>query len=320
MVPKRTGLSLVVAIFLLLLIAYRSPDITAAVQKGFVLDLDSPRFSFEESAFNDTKTSQEYDYGNGVGNVTYWVSIPRNSTVASASLNVTGKIVYVYQATVTDNILYGISIGNLTSYPGDEISTGSAPADPNILVLYGDNGSVIFTYNFTQSGMPGNNYFIYSTDTGNLTSYSGNETVMGGSDKNVRVLNVNDASAVEAWTYNASDTMGDVKTVVMVDIDEDGDNEVIVASNRVYALDHDGNQVWNTSINNIEYLAVGNLSSDTGFEIAVVADTTYVYVLNSTGSELWNKSMPATLTTVAVGNVTGEEYDEIAVGSSNNRI
>jgi hypothetical protein len=93
MAPKRAELAVVVALFLLLLTVHRSPEITAAVQKGFVLDIDSPSIPFEESSFNDSKTSEGYDYENGGGNVTYWVSMPRNSTVSAVRLNATGSIV-----------------------------------------------------------------------------------------------------------------------------------------------------------------------------------------------------------------------------------
>jgi hypothetical protein len=101
-----------VAVAVLLFSWMRIPEALGAAQKTFVLNPDSPAFSFEESSFNDSSASKEYYNTSGSWNATYWVNIPRNSTILNATVNLTGKIIYVYSIQTSSSGIRGLSIGN----------------------------------------------------------------------------------------------------------------------------------------------------------------------------------------------------------------
>jgi hypothetical protein len=307
MVPRKAGLALVISISLLLLFAYRSPEITAAVQRGFVLDLESPCFSFGEYAFNDTNTSQEYDYSSG--NVTYWVGMPRNSTVLSAEMNVTGKITTIYTNQTATSGLQGFSIGNCTPDSANEISTGTQATNGIARLLYGSNGSLIW-----QSQVSVNKQ-IYSTCIGNVTSEDGGEVAVGSADTYVYLLN---SSGGQIWNYS---TGGEVRAVVIGDV---YDGEAFVAAgagSTIYLINSSGGLNWSTSVGNTVYdISIGNVTTDPGNEIVAACASGNLYVLNSSGSEVNNPTIgTAALNSVSVGNVTAEPGNEIAAGSADNR-
>jgi hypothetical protein len=308
MVPKRAGLGLVIAIFLLLLVVHISQDIFAAVQKEFILDLDSPYFSYEELGFNDSNTSKEYDYGNGGGNVTYWISIPKNSTLTSASMNVTGKIIYVYNITAVpgNKGVLGVSVGNVTSSSGNETVTGSESPLPHVLVFQGYNGGLIWTYNLSAADND-----IYATDVGNVTNYAGNEIAFGSQDTYVYVLNVDNDSATEAWNYSTG--IDPVRAVKVADIGGDSINEVIAGADRVYVLNSSGGLSCSSSAYTVSGLSIGNVSSDPGLEI-VIAASGWIRVLNSSCDTILNLNTGSGINSVAVGNISSDLYDEIAYG------
>ena len=146
MVPRKAT-ALVIAISLLFLAMSRAPDIMAAVQTGFTLNLDNPSFSYQESSFNDSQTYQEYDFTASGDNVTYWVNVSTNSTVSTFEFNLTGKIVPSYNTTVNSATygLLGISIGNVTGDGSNEIVTGTNNLENVLRVLNGDDGSLVWS-------------------------------------------------------------------------------------------------------------------------------------------------------------------------------
>jgi uncharacterized membrane protein len=313
MVPKRAGLAVVVAIFLLLLVVFRSPETTASVQKGFVLNLDSPSFCFEEYAFNDTSTSQEYEYS-GDGNVTYWISMPGNSTVNSACMNVTGVMTPVYTEAVNSLGLRGLSVGNITSHAGNEIVVGTNGAESLVRVLYGESGNLIWSVPL------GGSYEVLATDVGNVTDYPGDEIVAGtGSSNNtVFIINCDYTGGSIAWSFNVSAGLSNaVNSLEIGDLEGDGINEIVTAdSSTVYAYGGDHALAWNaTGFTGINGIALGDVNSSSGNETVVVTSS-YVYALNSTGSMIWSKAV-SNIYSVGTGNITSDQDDEIVLGTDN---
>ena len=311
MVPRKAGLAVVVALFLLLLTAYRSPEITAAVQKGFVLDLDSPRLMFDESAFNDTNTYEEHDY-TGSGNVTYWVRIPKNSTVDYFHMNVTGVMTPVYTKVVNSLGIRGLSVGNVTSHTGSEIVAGTYGAESLVRLLYGENGTLIWSVSL------GGSYDVLATDVGNITNDPGDEIVARTGDVNntIYVINCDDTGGSVAWSFNVSaGSSNAVDSLEIGDLEGDGINEIITAdSSAVYAYGDDQALVWNASgFSGINGIALGNVNSSAGNE-TVVGTSSHVYVLNSTGSVIWSKSL-SNIYSVGAGNITSDQDDEIVLGT-----
>lgn len=299
--------SVAVTLFLILLLM-GAGSLAAVQQTPYTLFPFSPLFPFQESFFNDSASSKESDYTQGGGNLTYWISLSRNSTVNYAYLNLTGKITYVYNITATPGgqDVLGISIGNVTTSPGDEIVAGSGSADPNVLVFRGYDGAPVWTYNLTST-----NNIIYSTHTGNVTGDGGNEIVFGSEDNKVYVISASDSGGSEEWSYSAVD---DVKSVRVADIDGDSVNEVIAGAEKVYVLNDSGGLVCNSTDMSVSRLVIGNVSDDAGQEIVVVSSG-WIRVINSSCNLILSKNM-VSIDSVAVGNITNDPYDEVAVGGS----
>lgn len=283
----------------------------AAVQESFVLDLDSPVFNYSENALNDSSVTVENVY-NGSENITYWVSIPKNSTMVNATFNVTGKIVPVYEKSIISNGLIGMSIGNATSNIDNEISVGTQGNDGTVRLLYGVNGTWIWNSSISTNSQ------IFSTDIGNVTSDTGDEIAAGSSNDSIYLL---DSSGTVLWI---KDTGGDVKSVKIADLYEDGTNEVIAVSDKVYVLNLTGDENWSVTVSgctSMNEIAVGNVTSDSGNEIVVGCNGGKVYILNATGDVVNNVTIGASaINSVGIGNITSDAGNEIAIGSSDSLI
>jgi hypothetical protein len=315
------GVALLVAVSMLALLAGIAciPYILAAAQqKTFVLDPDAPSFVYEKYELNDSATTKEFDFTIAAPNQTYWLSLPKNSTVTGISMNLTGKITTIYKMDITPAGLAGLSVGNLTYHMGNEVVAGRKDTTtftaPSLFLADGINGTIISTYSLSNLY-----YGTYSTFIGNVTSDPGNEIVFGNKDKKVHVLNVDDSGQLTpAWEY---ETNGSVNSVTVADIEEDGINEVIAGSEdkSVYAFNASGGIKWIYTTDSAVYsIAVGNLTSASGKEIAVGSGSK-IFILNSTGGEVFNKSMGGNLiNAIAVGNVTDDPNDEIATGDNGN--
>ncbi len=310
MVPFRRLSILALVISLLFLALMRAPDIVASVQTGFLLDLDSPSFSYQEGMFSDSSHSREHDFTGSGDSFSLGVNVSRNSTVGTFGLGLTGKIQYIYQESINNPGLLGVSIGNITTNPGNEIVTGSSKGSgtSNVYALSGQDASVIWTYNLSSQ-----NNDVFSTDTGNVTSFSGDEVVFGAENNRVYVLEVTDSGASEAWSYLTS---ADVKAVRIANLTGNGDNYVIAGADKVYILDYQGSLVCNSSVMTVNGLDAGNLTSDPGQEIAV-ATGSFVRIVNSSCATVLSKNLGAGgVSSIAVGNVTMSPYDEVAFGGA----
>src|SRR4030042_1322402 len=176
---------LILIAFVLAVLAFsgtRIPQAFAAVQKSFVLDLDSANFTFEESLFNDSSSSKEYDFPSpSGGNVTYRIRMPKTSTVLNATMSLTGKIIYVYSVQASSGSIKGLSIGNALGND-NQISLATTETDGKAKLLYGNNGSYIWNSTVSSGWEP------YSTSIGNVTSDQGSEIAVGSPDGNGYLL------------------------------------------------------------------------------------------------------------------------------------
>jgi hypothetical protein len=313
MVQKRhVALVLVGAVLLLAAFSWlRLPEAFAAVQRSFVLNPDSASFSFEESSFNDSSVSKEYYNTSNGWNVTYWVRIPQNSTIMNATMDLTGKIIYVYSAQASTASIKGLSIGNALGSE-NQLSLGTLETDGRVKLLYGMNGSYIWNVTVS-SGLE-----IYSTSIGNVTNDVGSEIAAGSADNNVYLLYSN---GTEIWHYP---TGGAVKSVKMADVFGDGINYTVAGSDKIYVLNSSGGENWSASVTgctSINDIVVGNFTSDPGNEIVVGCNAGKIFVLNSSGSTVQNMTIGSSgINSVDVGNVTSDDGNEIAAGSADNRI
>lgn len=317
---KRGVFFILIFILLILSTFVNIPDIFAdPQQQTFVLDPDSPSFVYEICEYNDTSTAKVFDFSFSEPNRTFHITLPKNSTMINATMNLTGKITTIYKKQIWPELISmkGISIGNLTSHSGVEIVVGREHTSgiPGIYLLSGLNGSKISNYSFS------NPYSFPSTYIGNVTSYPGDEIVVGSSDTFIYVMNVDNSGVMtEAWNY---DTPFSVKSVLVNDIEGDGTNEVIAgAGNFIYVLNTTGGLIWSYNTGGgVESVAVGNLTFHSGKEISAGSDTKIV-VLNSTGGEIFNESIGSSnsIKAISIGNVTNDPSNEIVTGDSENNI
>ncbi|MCK5547593.1 MAG: PQQ-binding-like beta-propeller repeat protein, partial [Thermoplasmata archaeon] len=309
---NRIWLALVIAMGLAVVIFQTSPLTAAITQMSFTFDTDTdtPLFLFEENLFNDTATTQQYDY-NQTGNVTYWINIPKTANITNATMNVTGRIIYIYNTQVIASGIQGISIGNISGNGDNEIMVGTQGNDGRARALYGVNGTEIW-----DSLIQANNE-VYSTSIGEVNSSStGNEILVGSEDTYVYLLN---RDGTKLWSNM---TGGEVKSVLIDDIHGIGVNKMIVGADDVYVYNDDLTYNWTASISQtINAIAVGNLTSDSGNETVVGCNSGYVYIINSSGNITSTFILgTSAINSVDIGNVTDSPENEIVVGSANNNI
>ncbi|RLJ08581.1 MAG: hypothetical protein DRP13_02250, partial [Candidatus Aenigmatarchaeota archaeon] len=281
----------------------------ALVQKTFILDINSPVFAYEQNQFNDSSFSKEYDFP-GQGNITYWIEIPKNSTILNATFNLTGKITTIYKVQVSSDALKGLSIGNATPNEVNEISVGTAP-EGDLKLLYGLNGSTIWSVSISS------NNDVYSTDIGNVTSDSGNEIAVGSNNDHVYLLNSN---GIEIWSRSLENR---VYAVRIGDIYENQENYVVAgAGNNVSVINASGEINWTVNLGAVIYsIAVGNVTSDSGNEIVAGCGGGKIFIINSTGGIVNNFVIGSgSINSVDVGNVTSDSGNEIIAGSTDLKI
>jgi len=278
-------------------------QVAGSTQKSFILDLDNYNFSYEENGFNDTNTSLEFDFQNSTDDHTYYVRMPKNSTISNATMTVTGKIASIYEQSIfTTDALTGLSIGN-TSSTQNNIAIGTLSINGNVSLVSGNNGSSIWKRHVID------NQQVLSTDIGNVTSDLGNEIAVGGGS-NAYLL---DSSGNEIWSKSI---LSPVKAVLIDDINEDLKNEVIVGSDKVYNINSSGNITWNTVVSNIMDISIGNLTADSGKEIVVSRSNGNITILNSTGDIINEITVSSSsLNSVDVKNITSDPGDEILIGT-----
>ncbi len=281
--------------------------LSSSSQLTFLLELDNPVFNFTQDSLNNTNKTEDIIFS-GVENQTRWIRIPKNSTILSSSINLTGVMRPVSSTTYRQ--IYSLSVGNVIfSNDWDEIAIGTS--GPSYIQLLNSIGNSI--WNFSTTGD------VYGIAIGNLSSHEGREVVGGDSSGFLYLLN---SSGKQVWNLSIGNTINDVD-VGDADLSKEYE-EIAVASsnNRVYLFDSSGQQLWNYSgSSSFKGVAIGNLSSDEGNEIAAGGSDYKVYVFNSSGNLKWNTNIGTEINDVDVGDADlSKEYEEIAVAGNNGTV
>ncbi|MBN2042947.1 MAG: DUF87 domain-containing protein [Candidatus Aenigmarchaeota archaeon] len=314
-VNRGSGFFVVLVTFMLAVCLASLPGIIAVItQRTYSLDLNSPLFNFENNAFNDSATTKEFDFS-GVENRTYWIKIPKNSTIINASFNLSGKITTIYQQQIIshDVGLTGFSIGDVTSNPGNEIVTGrqTSGTDQSHLFVVKPNGTIVWNFNTTSPKTKA----TYSTSIGNVTNHPGNEIAFGSEDFNLYLIDATDSGGQIIWNYSAG---VEVRAVKIADIDGDGINEVVGgAGTTVVVLNSAMGVVCSIGLGgDIRDIDVGNLTTGSGNEIAVVTASSgtsdELHILNSTCDKIIGVDTNATTTGVSIGDINDNPGNEVA--------
>jgi len=193
--------------------------LSSSSQLTFLLELDNPVFNFTQDSLNNTNKTEDIIFS-GVENQTRWIRIPKNSTILSSSINLTGVMRPVSSTTYQQ--IYSLSVGNIIfSNDWDEIAIGTS--GPSYIQLLNSIGNNI--WNFSTTGD------VYGIGIGNLSSDKGKEVVGGDSSGLLYLLN---SSGKQVWNLSIGNTINDVD-VGDADLSKEYE-EIAVASsdNRVY--------------------------------------------------------------------------------------
>lgn len=308
-VGKSLGVALFIGLFLLLTSYGIYADYT---QKTTTLNISAPSFVFEETHFNDSSSSKEYNF-NQSGNVTYWVQMARNSTVTFSGMTLRGGIIYVYNTSTATTGIIGMSINDVVGGGGNEIIMGTLDTDGKIRVLYGANGSLIWSYDLPSGEA------VMTTTVGNVTNNAGNEIAAGSNNNSIFLLDATDTSASVLWSR---DMGGNVLACAIADVNGDGSNEVVggsgEGSGRVVVFNSVGTELWRYVLDAND-LAIADINESTGNE-TIVASGTSIYVLNSSGNLSWSLDLGNTINAISVNNVTTATGVGIAAGLNNGTV
>ncbi len=328
-------------------------------QKTFNLDFDQKTFQYEQRQLNETGYPYSYIYTYyGASNQTFWIQIPKNSTVSNSTLMLTGLIL-VNRTNIGENLqIRDIDIGDITSDSGNEISITIQSSSYNIrlydgrknllwqntstedvydseidnITLDSNNEVVIGTEDglevLDENGIKILQYnigLIFSLSVGNVTTDSGNEIAAGGT--NLYLLN----SSLELIENDSSITTGDIKGVYIGDVTAfSPGNEIVIGTSgtetKIYLLNYttNFNKIWDyEAVDDIDDVFIGNISTDAGNEIVVVTSATddKVYALNSTGHSLWNYSLEDDGRSIIIGEFADiSPGNEVIVGTGSGNV
>ena len=283
-------------------------------QETTVLNLDEYSFQYELSAFNDSEETKEFDFPEGGGEQTYYIEIPKNSTILDTSMTASGEITTVYQKEITSAGVEGLSIGDVTGDGRNEIVAGRrgiAGGAPSLFLINGSTGDIIWDYDEEE---PDPEYITYSTDIGDLTGHGHNEIVFGNQNNYIYVL---DGEGELVWSYG---TGGNVRAVGIEDIADDTDLDVIAGDENedLHLIDSDGEEIWKSSTGGtVRDLSTGDLLEDKGTDIAVASGNS-IKIYNKTGHERFSKDIGKSIQSIKADGILDSEYYEIIIGEDTN--
>ncbi|RKY41194.1 MAG: hypothetical protein DRP85_06955, partial [Candidatus Makaraimicrobium thalassicum] len=216
---------------------------------------------------------------------------------------------------ITDNIgsVIWARKSTTTQYPSRDIAQGPFINNENESIAAGDYGINVYDtsgnmiWNYSAGGTA-----VYSVAIGNLTNGAENELVYGDNDGLIAILNTSSNTTGDLCNFS---TGSKINSLVISDIDEDGQNEILAASSqKLYIIDSACSELWNYTTSNhiINSIAVKNLIIDSGKEIILGTRSTTTgkyYLINSTGSHLWNRTTSADILSVVAG-----EFDYLNPG------
>jgi outer membrane protein assembly factor BamB len=173
--------------------------------------------------------------------------------------------------------------------------------------------------------------------TGDLNGDDVQDVAFG--TKNGYVIVLNGENGQELWTYRiTSDEASEPISVDVVDIDDDGELDVVAAgkgdsandwSGIVFALDREGNEIWvaRSSFNEVVDLAYGDIDGDGDTDVVASAGTypwgggEVILLDGATGSKIWSQSLGGGHGRgIDARDVDGDGEYEIAVENYDNKV
>ncbi|MCK4634376.1 MAG: hypothetical protein KAT37_00705, partial [Candidatus Aenigmarchaeota archaeon] len=281
-------------------------------QKTFNLDFDQKTFQYEQRQLNETNYPYSYIYTYyNASNQTFWIEIPKNSTVSNSTLKLTGFI--LVNKTYVSDVLYDVEIGNITIDSGNEFVISSFKVGDNTTRVYDDQKNFLWGYDIIGGDV------TYDTKISNISSYP-NQIVLG-SDDGIFIL---DSGGNEV----DNNSIGVVRALDIGNLTTDLGNEIVGGGGNLYLLNSTLDLVKNsTTITGVYGVAVDDVtSSNPGNEIAVGCGGTgnnKIILLNYTSNdfmEMWSYATGSTVSDVAIGNISVDSGNEIIGVSSDNKV
>lgn len=326
-------------------------------QKSFNLDFGQKTFDYEQRHLNETGQPSSYTYTYyTAGNKTFWIEIPKNSTIYNSTLTLTGLIL-VNQTSAGISGAVAVTIGNVTSNPGNEIVLGFLNVMGNDTAVYDGQKNLLWGYDVVGSDETNDvkigalsgttNTVIIGSDIGtSILDYDGNQ-IDNNSIGLVRALDFDEITADSGKEivaggdnlYLLNSTLDLVKNSTVVtgvygldigNVTTSPEIQIVVGSggtgnNKIWLLNFTGSDfmtIWSFTTGDIvNDVAIGNISTDAGNEIIAVSRENKVYAINSTGHSLWNYTLTDYGASVKVGEFADTNPgNEIIVGSGGTNV
>lgn len=115
-----------------------------------------------------------------------------------------------------------------------------------------------------------------------------------------------------------ADVAGQVNDLSCADMDEDGILDVAVAAAKTYVLKLGGEPIWSYSTGKARAVEILDLGQDGKPEVIVASS--YLRVIDGTGRVLYRSGKLGSINSMATGDVNGDGYVEIALGSDDHMV
>ncbi|MCK4736375.1 MAG: FG-GAP repeat protein, partial [Methanophagales archaeon] len=213
-----------------------------------------------------------------------------------------------------------VAIGDLTlNGVADVAFIDIGEIQATVFVVYGNNG----TEYWNDTNVSG-----YSIAVGDIDGDGKNEVVAGGfnvdeGSSGITVFENNGTVKFFYPTYSEP-----VKDIELGDVDGDNVDDIVacnyVGEGWIYVIngtDESNLTGWpqNFTAESFFDIALGNLDGIGGLDIAAISSSAggTLYVLNSTGNELWPPNTTVRGRSVEIGDVDGDEEEEVVIGNWN---
>ncbi len=263
-------------------------------------------FNFSIYNLNDTFTAEEIIF-NSSEDKFVWIELPKNSTILNSLIEIEG-ISKPVQASTQQEILDLKADNIIPENEWDEIIIGSTASNQNLKV-FNASGYQLWNYSISVD--------ITAVSSGNFSLNPGKEIIASSSEPKIYILN---STGSLLQTKTMLNYINDIETDDILSLNPF--DEIVLASNdnNIYLLSYNLSELWSfTASQPFQGVGVGDLSSDSGKEIAASSGTT-IYIFNSTGKVKNTKDIGVLIKDVDVGNTDNSGYDEIAVTTSNNTV